>query len=304
MTWTVANIPSLKGKTAIVTGANTGVGYEIALNLAKKNATVILACRSQQRGNEALQKILSEQSKATIEVHHLDLSSLASVHAFAEDFNKEHDHLDLLVNNAGVMAPPFSTTKEGIELQIGVNHFSHFALTGLLLEKLNSGKDARIVTVSSIAHYQGCIDFNNFKGQKSYSPWREYKQSKLANIIFAIELQRRLRRAGKTTISVAAHPGVTSTDIHRHIPFLGFLLKLWNNDPKKGSLPILYAATATHAQGGMYYGPNGVYELRGYPTLARITTLAKNEETGRRLWKTSEQITGVHFLSNSPPNGP
>ena len=295
-TWTFDDIPDQHGRTAIVTGANAGIGYETALALAKKGAHVVLACRSEQRGAEALQNIEAAQPAGSAELLLLDLADLDSVHAFAEAFLAKHDRLDLLINNAGVMVPPETKTAQGFELQFGVNVLGHFALTGLLLDRLNATPNSRVVTVSSLAHRQGRIDFSNLRGEKDYAPMREYMQSKLGNLIFAIELQRRLEASGQDTISVAAHPGFTATELQRHSGLWNTLVGLWSNTPAIGALPTLYAATAPDAEPGGYYGPRGFYEARGHPAPAKVMPRAQDRQTAERLWTVAEEATGVHFF--------
>ena len=298
MPWSTGNIPDLSGKTAIVTGANTGIGYETALALARKKARVVLACRSRERGERALLSIREAHPGASAGLILVDLGSLLSVRSFAAEFRSKHDRLDLLINNAGVMIPPFARTEGGLEVQIGVNHFGHFALTGLLNHLLAASPGSRVVVVSSLAHRQGRIDFENLQGERPYKPWREYGQSKLANLVFAIELQRRLERAGQETVAIAAHPGFTETDLQRHSRLLGFGVKLWSNNAAQGALPTLYAATEEAAEPGGYYGPHGFYEAKGFPAPARVKAKARDRRTAARLWEVSEEVTGVRFLSS------
>lgn len=232
----------------------------------------------------------------------LDLGSLDSVRSFAELFNAAHDKVDLLINNAGVMVPPFSTTAEGYELQIGVNYLGHFALTGLLFEKLKNMPNSRVVTLSSLAHRNGKIDFSTFTGEQlrggtGYKPMTAYMQSKLADLMFAIELQRRLSHTGSEVLSLAAHPGFTATDLQRHSGLWNRLVGLWSNDPPKGALPTLFAATSPDAKPGGYYGPDGIYEARGYPAPSKVVTRARNQEVAERLWAYAEEATRVRFLS-------
>lgn len=300
--WTTSDISDQTGRTAIVTGANTGIGYEAALALAAKGAHVVLACRSQSKGEEAVQKIESTQPSGGVELTLLDLSSLDSVRSFVEMFSASNDRLDLLINNAGVMMPPFGTTAEGFELQIGVNYIGHFALTGLLFEKLTNTSSSRVVTLSSLAHRNGKIDFSTFTGEDlrggaDYKPTIAYLQSKLADLMFAIELQRRLGDSGSAVISVAAHPGFTATDLQRHSGLWNRLISLWSNDPPQGALPTLYAATSADAEPGGYYGPDGIYEARGYPAPSKVMPRARDRQVAERLWSYAEDATGVRFLS-------
>lgn len=298
--WTEADIPDQSGKTVIVTGANTGIGYETARVLAEKGARVVLACRSEERGRGAVRRIEAEQPAGSAELMLLDLADLDAVRAFADEFGKEHDRLDLLVNNAGVMAPPEAKTEQGFELQFGVNVVGHFALTGRLLDRLADG--ARVATLSSLAHRNGALDFGNLRSEKSYRKWREYNQSKLGNLVFAVELQRRLREAGRNAASLAAHPGLTMTDLQRHMGgFFGrlfaLLAPLVSNQPPVGALPTLYAATAPEAVPGGYYGPRGFYEMKGHPAPAKVMPKARDRQAARRLWQVCEEATGVRFLS-------
>ena len=302
--WTTSNIPDQTGRVAIVTGSNTGIGYETALALAKKSAHVVLACRSQAKGEEAIEKIEASQPSGNVELMLLDLSSLDSVRAFAGAFNAAHGRVDLLINNAGVMIPPFGTTAEGFELQIGVNYIGHFALTGLLFDKLVATPTSRVVTLSSIAHRQGKIDFDTLTGEDlqngaDYKPTIAYMQSKLADLMFAIELQRRLTEEGWGTTSVAAHPGFTATDLQRHSGLWNRLVGFWSNDPPQGALPTLYAATSPDAEPGGYYGPDGFYEARGYPAPSKVMPRARDRQVARRLWSYAERATNVRFLSDS-----
>jgi NAD(P)-dependent dehydrogenase (short-subunit alcohol dehydrogenase family) len=297
MTWKFDNIPDQTGRVAIVTGANAGIGFAAAEALARKGARVVLACRSRERGTAALEKIVAENPSGSVELQLLDLASMESVRAFAADFTANNDRLDLLINNAGVMIPPESKTEEGFELQIGVNFLGHFALTGLLFDLLDNTDDARIVTLSSLAHRGGRIDFDSWTGPKRYRPWRAYGQSKLACLMFTLELQRRLDQKGSSVLSLGAHPGGTKTDLQRHSGVINFFTKFIGMSADQGALPTLYAATEPTAEGGEYIGPNGFYEARGYPEKARIAGRARNEDIGERLWQTAEQLTGVSYLS-------
>ncbi len=296
MKWTVSNMPDQSGRTAIVTGANSGIGFEAARALASKGARVLLACRNPTKGQDAVDRIRREMPEAGVELVSLDLASLESVRACAAAFLADNDRLDLLINNAGVMVPPESKTEEGLELQIGVNYFGHFALTGLLIDALIATPGSRVTTLSSLAHRTGKIDFDNFRGEKPYKPWREYCQSKLADLIFALELQRRLESAGADVLSTAAHPGFTATDLQRHNAVFRIGVGLWSNSPAQGALPTLYAATAPEADPGGYYGPDGFYEVKGYPAPAKIVRRARDRETAKRLWAEGEEVTGVRFL--------
>ncbi|GAB4052974.1 oxidoreductase [Spirosoma litoris] len=298
--WTIENIPDQTGKTALVTGATSGIGYETALALYTAGAHVILAGRDGIKAEQAAATIQAKGGRGTLEIGVLDLASLRQINQFAESIRKRHDQLQILINNAGVMVPPASKTKDGFELQFGVNFLGHFALTGHLYPVLKQTAGARIVTLSSGAHrFVDTIDFANVRSEKSYDPNREYAVSKLADLQFALELQRRFERVGDTLISVAAHPGVTQTALSRHMPTaeyqaavtrFGELMPAW-----QGALPALFAATSPTVNGGDYYGPDGESELHGYPALARISDAGRNIEAAKQLWEFAEQTTGVRF---------
>lgn len=296
------NIKSQKGRIAIVTGANTGLGYETALGLAKKEATVIMACRNLQKAEAAKQKIMSEVPNADVDIIQIDLSKLASVRAFAKTYLAKYQQLDLLINNAGVMMPPYTKTEDGFELQMGANHFGHFLLTGLLLEALTRTPDSRVVSLSSLAHQNGKINFSNLNWEKDYSKLGAYGQSKLACLIFGYELQRRLKAAGANTVSVIAHPGASDTELGRHFPkWLYSILKytlfpLVSHSPDKGALPTLMAALEPSSKGGEYYGPTGFQEMKGNPGLAKTSELSQNLEVAKKLWEVSEDLTGITYL--------
>lgn len=291
--WTAENMPDLTGKIAIVTGANSGIGYEMARALARREAVVILACRNQDKGAAAVRQIDQEYPAAKAELMPLDLADLASIRRFAGEFAGRHDRLDLLINNAGIMAVPFGKTADGFELQFGTNHLGHFALTGLLLGLISCTPQARVVTVSSGGHRFGKIDFDNLNGEKVYDRQRAYAQSKLANLLFTTELQRRFEAARVKAMAVAAHPGWTATNLQAHWRMLRVLNPFIAQQPKMGALPALYAATAPDVQGGDYYGPRGWQELRGYPTRVRSSESSHDPAVAARLWAVSEELTGV-----------
>jgi NAD(P)-dependent dehydrogenase (short-subunit alcohol dehydrogenase family) len=303
--WTAANIPSQDGKLAIVTGANSGLGFRTARGLAQAGATVVLACRDVYRAEDAKRRILAEAPRAKVETRTLDLASLGSTRKFADDFVAEGRLLDLLINNAAVMATPRrQTTADGFELQFGVNYLGHFALTGLLLPALMSAKAARIVTVASIAHKRGAISFDDLNLERSYRPWKAYSQSKLANLMFALELDRRLKQAGAPVMSVAAHPGVSRTSLVANSdPGRRSLVKLvmqlgvdwFAQSDSVGALPILFAATSPAAQAGAYYGPDGFREMRGYPVEVWPARQACDVSAAGRLWEAAEALTGVRW---------
>ena len=294
MNWTAKDIPTQIGKTIIVTGANTGLGFETSKALAAKGAKVILACRDEHRGQAALERIQKENPRADLELMRLDLSSLQSVREFSESFLSQNDRLDILINNAGVMTPPEAHTTEGFELQIGVNFLGHFLLTALLFDRLQQTENARIVTLSSLMHRPGKIDIDSFLGPDKYKPWREYSQSKLACLMFALELQKRLEANEIPIKSMAAHPGGTKSDLQRHSlmsRMMGFLLM----ETSQGALPTLYAATEPNLKGGEYIGPNGWFELGGHPAPSKIAKQAHDTETSKQLWEAAEKMCGVSF---------
>lgn len=299
--WTENNIPDLQGKTAVITGANSGLGYETARALASKGATVILACRNLDKGQQAVAAIQQHAPHATLELMPLNLADLGDVRRFAHAYTQKFDQLHLLINNAGVMATPYRETADGFEMQFGTNHLGHFALTGHLLPLLLATPNARIVTVSSGMHWQGHINFDDINGRKSYAPFPAYSQSKLANLLFAYELQRKLQSHNHTTISVAAHPGYAATNLQSTSGsrLLAWLLRFTNRfmaqSQAMGALPQLYAATAADVQGGDYFGPNGFYEARGYPVKVKSSSASHNQETAVRLWQLSEEMTAVTY---------
>jgi NAD(P)-dependent dehydrogenase (short-subunit alcohol dehydrogenase family) len=295
--WTADDMPSLSGRTAIVTGANSGLGYETARGLAAHGATVVMACRSVERGAAALAQIRSSVLNPDASVRALDLADLSSVRSFAESYE---GGLDVLVNNAGVMAIPRSETADGFEMQFGTNHLGHFALTGLLLPALLTRPGARVVTVSSQVANIGHIDFDNLQRQRHYSRWLAYGQAKLANQLFCLQLDRRARASGSDLISAAAHPGYAATNLQSGTGgiserIMGLGNALVAQSAAAGALPTLYAASAPDVTGGTYYGPNGVGGTRGYPRRVRFVHAAKSEQTARRLWEVSEELTGVTY---------
>jgi NAD(P)-dependent dehydrogenase (short-subunit alcohol dehydrogenase family) len=299
--WTAHDVPDQHGRTAIVTGANSGLGQIVARELAHAGALVVLAARDTGRTQAAEAAIRRAAPSASLELARLDLADLSSVRAFSERFLGNHDRLDLLVNNAGLMAAPYRRTADGFELQFGTNHLGHYALTGLLLPALRDQLGARVVTVSSNAHKGGRIAFDDLQGEHRYSRWGAYSQSKLANLLFALELDRRLRSAGRPLISVAAHPGYSATNLQLSAPPLLERLamsvsnRLVAQSAEMGALPILYAAAAPDLAAGSYVGPDGRGESRGYPTLVRPSQDAQDAATARRLWEISEKLTGVSY---------
>jgi NAD(P)-dependent dehydrogenase (short-subunit alcohol dehydrogenase family) len=289
------DIPDLGGKTAIVTGANSGIGYEMARALACKGATVILACRNKEKGEAAVRQIAQEFPEAKAELMQLDLSDLGSVRRFSDEFTNRYDRLDILINNAGIMRTPFGKTVDGFELQFGTNHLGHFAFTGLLLNLITCTLQSRVITVSSGGERFGEIDFENLNAEKDYDRGKAYGQSKLANLLFTYELQRRFKAAGVDAIAAAAHPGWTATNLQVHWRMVRMLNPLISQKPDIGALPALYAATAPDVQGGDYYAPDGRLELRGYPTKVRSSDRSYDTAVAARLWTVSEELTDVRY---------
>lgn len=300
--WTAEEIPDQTGRTAIVTGANTGIGYPTARALAVRGADVVLACRSPERGEEAAARIRGEGVPGEVAAMELDLADLASVRAFATAFRDRGIPLHLLINNAGIMMTPYGETADGFEQQMGVNHLGHFALTGLLLDALGAADRARVVTVSSNAHRMGRMDFDDLMfEQGGYSPARAYGRSKLANLLFTRELQRRFRAVGSTALAVAAHPGYATTELTRYLEdrwAVRLLLPLFSwvaQSAEMGALPTLRAAVDPAVEAGAYYGPGGFMEQRGYPVPVAMSGAARDLDTAARLWEISERLTGVTY---------
>lgn len=294
--WDSNNIPDQKGRIAIVTGSSSGIGYETARALAEKQAIVIIAVRNQQKGDKAGSKIKAAYPNADVSVMLLDLASLKSVKTFADAFRAKHKRLDLLINNAGVMMPPYSKTEDGFELQMGTNHFGHYALTGHLFDLLKNTPGSRIVNISSAGHNFGNIDFDDLHWEKrEYKPMNSYGDSKIANLYFTYELSRRLEKDGGNPMITAAHPGWTATDLQRHAGLFRFLNPFLAQDITMGALPTLYAAVGPDAQSGDYYGPKGWREMRGYPKKVESNELSKDESIAKKLWDVSKRLTGVKF---------
>jgi NAD(P)-dependent dehydrogenase (short-subunit alcohol dehydrogenase family) len=303
--WTADDMPELSGQTIIVTGGNSGIGYEAALQFARKNAHVILGCRSVEKGNAAASQIVASHPGAMVEVMELDLSSLDSVRNFARTFHDSHRALNALVNNAGVMAIPYRRTDDGFEMQFGTNHLGHFALTGLLLDALLGCAGARVVNVSSGAHRMGRIRFDDLQSQNGYYKWLAYGQSKLANLLFTFELQRRADAAGAKLLAVACHPGYAATNLQGAGPrmlgssgmesFWKMMNSTFAQTGARGALPTLYATTSPDVAGGDYIGPDGFAEMWGNPTKVKCSTAAKDAAVAAQLWEVSEQLTKVHF---------
>jgi len=292
--WNSNNIPDQTGRFAVVTGANSGIGYDTALALAAKNATVIVACRNENKGKAAADKMNAANGNSNSIFMPLDLASLKSVRTFAEQYKNKYDRLDLLINNAGVMMPPYTKTEDGFELQFGTNHLGHFALTGLLIDLILKTENSRIVNVSSTAHNWGGINFNDLNSEKKYDKTKAYGQSKIANLYFTYELQRKLAAAGKSTMATAAHPGWTGTNLQQHAGFFRTLNPILSQKPAMGALPTLYAAVGD-AQGGDYFGPKGFMEMRGYPKKVKSNELSYDKEIAAQLWAVSEELTNVKF---------
>jgi NAD(P)-dependent dehydrogenase (short-subunit alcohol dehydrogenase family) len=301
MGWSADEIPDQSGRVAVVTGANSGLGLATARELARAGATVIATARDSSKAEAAGAKLAEDG--AAVEFRDLDLASLDSVRGFASALAADHPRIDVLVNNAGVMMPPRGETADGFELQFGTNHLGHFALTGLLLDALAAGDDSRVVTVSSLEHRPGKIDFDDLGSEESYSPRGAYQRSKFANAVFGLELDRRLRAAGLPVISTLAHPGYSDTNLQTSGPTgpMKALLRVGNlllaQSADRGALPQLFAATAPGVEGGQFFGPDGFQQARGAPTEVQPVSRARDGETARRLWEVSEQLTGVSYLS-------
>lgn len=285
-------------KTVLITGANTGIGYDTARVLAERGANILLGCRSEEKANEAIDKIKSIKANAKVKWVPLDLSSLSSIREAADQVNRE-EQLDILINNAGVMIPPKSTTADGFELQFGVNHLGHFALTAHLLNKLKNQPGARIVNVSSLAHRQGVIDFEDIHSEKSYNRIKRYAMSKFANILFTYELQRRLHAVNSPAISVACHPGGSKTELDRYVPFpfslLFIPLGLIMNTSAEGALPTLMASTGEEVNGGDYFGPKKLGEMAHSAHKVDTIPSSKDEALAKKLWELSTELTGVAY---------
>jgi len=299
--WTIDQVPDLSGKTIVVTGGNSGLGYESVKAFAMKAAEVILASRSAEKGEEAKSAILKDFPEGKIRVMQLDLSDLDSVRRFAGKFLDEYEKLDVLLNNAGIMMTPYFKTKDGFEGQFGVNHLGHFALTGLLLDVLLKTQGSRIVNVSSGAHKMGRMDFSDlhFENGRAYSPLKSYGQSKLSNLLFTYEFQRKLESAQKDSISLAAHPGSSMTNLGRHVEgkllykILLPLFKRMSQDQAQGALPQIRASVDPEAKGGEYYGPDGRREMNGFPVLVPSNAASHNLSDAAHLWEESEKLTGL-----------
>lgn len=298
-TWRPAMMPDLSGKIILVTGANSGIGLEAVKLFAGKGAEVIMACRNVEKAEVAAAEVRAVVPEARLEIMALDLADLASVKAFADAVKQRFAKLDVLLNNAGLMAPPLQRTKDGFEIQFGTNHLGHFALTGQLLELLEAADAPRIVQISSLAHRGGKLMWGNLNAEKSYSRWAFYCQSKLANLIFARDLNRRLEKAGSKVHAYAAHPGYSATHLQDTVPAGGLFNTIMAQPAEMGCLPGVMAATSPDVEPGGYYGPDGrVMELRGYPAPAFARKITDNKTVAQRLWQESERLTGVCYLND------
>lgn len=295
--WSQKDIPDLSGKITIVTGANSGIGYETAKALSAKGATVVMACRNLDKARAAVTSIQSEVPDAKLDIIQLDLADLASVKAFADSFQTKYEKLDILINNAGVMIPPYTKTKDGFEVQFGANHLGHFALTGQLMDviaKAAKTSSARVVNVSSIAHRSGTIYFEDLNFEQAYKPWEAYGQSKLANLLFTRNLNKHFQAKNIDAIATSAHPGWTSTNLQENSGMFKFLNPLLAQKMPMGALPTLYAAVED-LNPNDFAGPSGWQEMRGHPKLVDMVDAAKDEAVAQRLWDASEELTGINY---------
>lgn len=303
--WTANKISDLSGKVIIITGANSGIGYESAREFSRNGAEVIVASRDPIKADLAIQKLKEEIPGAKLKFIKLDLASLKSIRIFTDEFKSNYDKLDILLNNAGIMLIPYGKTQDGFENTVGTNHLGHFALTGLLMDRLTSTPGARVVNVASNAHYAGEMDFNNllFENKLGYTPMKAYSRSKLANLLFTYELQRRFQSRGHDVIALAAHPGISATSLANHLFFnliswlIQPVMKMVFQSSAMGALPSLRAAVDPEALGGQYYGPDGKGEKSGYPIVVDSNVASKNEKDAIKLWEISEDLTGIKYLS-------
>lgn len=294
--WNNTNISNQKGKIAVITGATSGLGKEATKVLVSKNATVIMAVRNTEKGKKVADEIQKTFPNATIDVRKLDLNSLKSVEDFANGMNASYNQLDILINNAGVMMCPYSKTADGFEIQMGVNHFGHFALTGRLMPLLKKTKDARIVATSSVAHKSGNINFEDINWEeRNYKTTNAYSDSKLANLYFAYELVRKFKNEPNAPMVTSAHPGWTKTELDRHSGLAAFIGNIVAQKVNMGTLPTLRAAVDEDAKSGDYFGPKGLMEMRGYPVVVPSNKMSHDEANAKQLWKMSEEMTGVSY---------
>ena len=297
--WSISDAAPQTGKVAIITGANAGLGYYTAEKLAMLGAEVVMAARNREKAESAIRDIKQLHPGARLSFIPLNLSSLASVRAFVNSFSQQFDRLDLLVNNAGIMVPPYSKTEDGFESQLGTNYLGHFLLTGLLMPLLLKSNQARVVSLSSLMHKYGRINFNDLQSEKGYNKIAAYGQSKLACLMYSYELQRKLVAAKLPIVSVASHPGVSSTLLGRNMsPVLRYLFPRFGQSAEAGALPTLRAALDPEVRGGEYYGPDGFHELRGRPVRVTSSKRSRNEAAAARLWKVSEELTGFTYDLN------
>lgn len=300
--WNYNSIQSLKDKVIVVTGGNSGLGFESVKYFAKNDATVIMAARSIERATAARDSILEECPNCSIDIKHLDLADLSSVDDFVKEMKSSYDKIDILLNNAGIMVVPYGLTEDGFEKQFGVNHLGHFALTAKLFDMVSKGNDPRIVNISSLAHRIGNMDFHNLMyEQGAYSEARAYGRSKLANLLFTYELDRRIKQSDQNIKVFAAHPGSSRTNLVRHIEGKGFfkffkwIFNLTSQDSFKGALPGIRACLDTEAVSGEYYGPSGVMQMKGHPIVVKSSSKSKNENDAIKLWEESERLTKTKF---------
>jgi len=302
--WTPNIIPDLSGKIIIITGANSGIGFEATREIVRKSAEVIVASRDSFKAEAAILKIKDEIPDAKLKFMELNLANLDSVRKFAEEFKSKYTRLDILLNNAGIMMVPYGKTIDGFENTVGTNHLGHFLLTGLLLDRLSTTQGARVVNVSSNAHYGGDMDFDNllFENELDYTPMKAYSRSKLANLLFTYELQRRFESKGMDVIALAAHPGISATNLANHLFFKRItwliqpLMKIIFQSSAMGALPSLRAAIDPEARGGFYYGPDGKGEKSGYPVIVSSNEASHDLQDAKKLWLISEQLTGISYL--------
>lgn len=301
MVFSMENMADQPGRLAMITGANTGLGFQATLAMAAKNIKVVMACRNLEKAEAAKQRILAEVPNGDLEILQIDLSDLASVRSAAEEFRSKHDKLDVLINNAGIMYPPYSKTKDGFESQMAANCFGHFLFTSLLMELIPDSPDSRITWLSSIAHKSGKINFDDINFEKKYSAMASYGQSKLTCLMYALELDRKLKAAGKKIKSICAHPGVSNTDLSRNMSqcIHGIVkytvMPLISHSPADAALPSLEAALSPLAEGGQYYGPQGLFQMSGPPGIALKSKQALDKNVAKKLWQLSEQLTDATY---------